>query len=43
MAVVGPFADVETMVALKDLWNRLGSEHLFTEEAFPLFGGSAYA
>lgn len=33
--VVGSLADAEGMVALKDLFNRLGSENLCTEESFP--------
>ncbi|KAA3669862.1 uncharacterized protein DEA37_0010315, partial [Paragonimus westermani] len=33
--VVGPFADAEAMVALKDLINRFNSELCCTEEAFP--------
>lgn len=36
--VVGSLADAESMVALKDLLNRLGSEALYTEHAFPLEG-----
>ncbi|KAI5712678.1 hypothetical protein M8J75_010395 [Diaphorina citri] len=36
--VVGSLADAEAMVALKDLLNRLGSEDLYTEYAFPLEG-----
>lgn len=35
-AVVGGQADAESLVALKDLLNRLGSESLCTEEIFPL-------
>jgi len=34
-ALVGPHADAEAMVALKDLMNRLGSETVCTEEEFP--------
>ena len=30
-AVAGPLADVESMVCLKDLFNSLGCENLFTE------------
>ena len=30
--------EAESLVALKDLLNRLGSEQLFTEEAFPMMG-----
>lgn len=37
-AVVGPMADLESMVCLKDLFNSLGSEDLFTEQAFPMAG-----
>ena len=37
-AVVGGLVDVESMLALKDLMNRMGSENLFTEEAFPMGG-----
>lgn len=35
-AVVGGMADAESLVALKDLFNRLGSETLCTEETFPM-------
>lgn len=41
MGVVGDLVDVESMVALKDLFNRVGSENLFTEEAFPSAAGGA--
>ncbi|VDM64352.1 unnamed protein product [Angiostrongylus costaricensis] len=34
-AVVGGLCDVESMVALKDLFNRFNSENLCTEEDFP--------
>ena len=34
-ALVGPHADAEAMVALKDLMNRLGCETVCTEEEFP--------
>jgi len=34
-ALVGPHADAEAMVALKDLMNRLGCETVCTEEDFP--------
>lgn len=37
--VAGALADVESLVALKDLLNSLGSEILTTEQKFPL-GGS---
>jgi hypothetical protein len=37
-AVVGPMADVESMVCLKDLFNSLGSEDLHTEQPFPMSG-----
>ncbi len=33
--VAGGLADAEALVALKDLANRLGSETVCTEEAFP--------
>ena len=36
--VAGALCDAESMVALKDLLNKLGSESLHTEEAFPLSG-----
>lgn len=36
--VAGAMADAEAMVALKDLLNRLGSETLCTEQAFPTEG-----
>lgn len=34
-ALAGALVDAESLVALKDLLNRLGSENLFVEEAFP--------
>eukprot|EP01137_Pigoraptor_chileana_P010433 Opistho-2@60063 len=37
-AVAGAFADAESLVALKDLFNRLNSENLHTEEQFPTAG-----
>ncbi|XP_066994726.2 NADH-ubiquinone oxidoreductase 75 kDa subunit, mitochondrial [Anabrus simplex] len=37
-AVAGGFSDAEALIALKDLLNRLGSESLCTEQAFPLDG-----
>lgn len=39
-AVAGPLADVESMVCLKDLFNALGSEALFTEQHFPMSGAA---
>ncbi|XP_055911505.1 NADH-ubiquinone oxidoreductase 75 kDa subunit, mitochondrial [Eupeodes corollae] len=39
-AVVGQLADVESMVALKDLINRIGSETLCTEKGFCSKGSS---
>ncbi|KAG8246551.1 NADH-ubiquinone oxidoreductase 75 kDa subunit, mitochondrial [Homalodisca vitripennis] len=36
--VAGGLADAEALVALKDLVNRLGSEQLCTEQAFPTDG-----
>ena len=39
-ALVGGMADAETLVALKDLFNRLGCEDLCTESSFPMdYGG----
>ncbi|GBP68543.1 NADH-ubiquinone oxidoreductase 75 kDa subunit, mitochondrial [Eumeta japonica] len=38
VAVAGELADAESMVALKDLVNRMGSEHVYTEHIFPLQG-----
>jgi len=39
MAVVaGNFVDAETLVATKDLFNRMGCENLYTEEGFPNAG-----
>lgn len=39
MAVVaGNFVDAETLVATKDLFNKMGCENLFTEEGFPNSG-----
>ena len=34
-AVAGGMADGESLMALKDLLNRLGSETICTEEIFP--------
>jgi len=40
-ALVGGMADAEALVALKDLFNRLGCENLCTEESFPMeYGGT---
>jgi len=40
-ALVGGMADAESLVALKDLFNRLGCETLCTEESFPMeYGGT---
>jgi len=38
-AVVGGLADGESLMALKDLLNRMGSEALCTEEIFPMEAG----
>ncbi|CAD6189697.1 unnamed protein product [Caenorhabditis auriculariae] len=40
-AVVGGLTDVETMVALKDLFNRFNSENVMTEEEYPETSGGA--
>lgn len=37
-AVAGGQADAEALIALKDLLNKLGSEHVCTERAFPKDG-----
>ena len=37
--VVGGLADVEAMVSLKDLFNQIGCENLYTEELFPMGEG----
>ncbi|XP_031844166.1 NADH dehydrogenase (ubiquinone) 75 kDa subunit [Nomia melanderi] len=37
-AIAGKLADAESLVALKDLINRLGSETLATEQTFPKHG-----
>lgn len=37
-AIAGGLADAESLVALKDLINRLGSENVCTEEYFPMDG-----
>ena len=34
-AIAGGLQDVESLVALKDLFNSIGSENLYTEESFP--------
>ena len=39
-AVAGPLADVESMVCLKDLFNHLGLDELYTEAGFPTVGPS---
>lgn len=36
--MAGELADAESLVALKDLFNRLGSENICTEHYFPLEG-----
>ncbi|XP_059048656.1 NADH-ubiquinone oxidoreductase 75 kDa subunit, mitochondrial isoform X2 [Achroia grisella] len=38
LAVAGDLADAESLVVLKDLFNRLGSENVYTENDFPLEG-----
>lgn len=38
--VVGGLVDVEAMVALKDLFNRVGCENLYTEQPFPMGEGA---
>ena len=42
-AVVGGLQDVESMVAMKDLVNAIGSEHVYTEEQFPMTGAGTDA
>ena len=37
-AIAGPLMDIESLVVLKDLLNTLGSEHVYTHEAFPSAG-----
>lgn len=37
-AIAGGMVDAETLVALKDLINRLNSDALCTEEIFPMTG-----
>ena len=37
-AIAGPLADVESMVCLKDLFNSLDCENVYTEEPFPMVG-----
>uniref|UniRef100_A0A3B4ECB4 NADH-ubiquinone oxidoreductase 75 kDa subunit, mitochondrial n=2 Tax=Pygocentrus nattereri TaxID=42514 RepID=A0A3B4ECB4_PYGNA len=37
-AIVGGMVDAESLIALKDLLNRLDSENLCTEETFPMSG-----
>lgn len=39
-ALAGSLVDAESLVALKDLMNRLGSENVFVEEAFPTNEGA---
>ena len=36
--IAGGLVDAESLVALKDLLNKLGSEALCTEEIFPMDG-----
>ena len=38
VGLAGGLADVESLVALKDFLNRVGSENLYTEEGFPTGG-----
>lgn len=38
IGLAGGLTDVESLVALKDFLNRLGSENLYTEESFPTAG-----
>lgn len=38
VGIAGPFVDAEALIAFKDLLNRLGSEHVYTEKPFPLEG-----
>jgi len=40
VAVAGPLADVESLVCLKDLFNRLGSEDILTETRYPTEGSA---
>ncbi|KAM9347416.1 NADH-ubiquinone oxidoreductase 75 kDa subunit, mitochondrial-like [Symphorus nematophorus] len=40
-AVVGGLVDAEALISLKDLLNRLNSENLCTEEAFPMAGAGS--
>ncbi|CAL8344766.1 unnamed protein product [Boreogadus saida] len=40
-AVVGGLVDAEALVALKDMLNRLNSDTLCTEEAFPMAGAGS--
>lgn len=40
-AVAGGLADAESLVALKDLFNKLGSESVCTEEVFPASGAGS--
>ncbi|XP_063227518.1 NADH-ubiquinone oxidoreductase 75 kDa subunit, mitochondrial [Bacillus rossius redtenbacheri] len=40
-AVAGGLADAESLIALKDLMNRLGSEAVCTEQTFPLEGSGS--
>lgn len=41
VGVAGGLVDVEAMLSLKDLFNRMGSEGLFTEESFPCNGAGS--
>lgn len=38
VGIAGPFVDAEGLIAFKDFLNRLGSEHVYAENAFPLAG-----
>lgn len=40
-AVAGGLADAESLIALKDLLNKFGSERLYTEQAFPSDGAGS--
>lgn len=41
VGIAGPFIDAEGLIAFKDLLNRLGSEHVYAENDFPLAGAGS--
>ena len=38
--MAGQTADVESMVALKDFFNKIGSEHVYVDSSAPVLPGT---